>query len=625
MAMTRLLVSALVIGAATSHVAAKPKASDDADDAEDSDDSDARPTRKAKAARSDDDRSARTKADARTDDDSAPLQKQDLNGHDLGTAKKDNSFERDRFFVDKVDSDRTAKGTLVQGSLTSTSFAYHESGGTLAAPAGTTPGQVGPVPSASEFNRLFTELRLQTDFRHIGASRWDARIDVRGRVVNDPGNNTAGFTPSTQNTSQSGFLGQNELEIKELWLVRNGVRSDVFFGRQFVPDLGGVKIDGLRVDYASSAKFTLLGFGGLYPIRGSRSIDTDYQPLESNPDANGNRDSAGRFTGAGGFGAAYRTLDTYGSFGGVVLAPLSSESPRVFGTSSGYWRYGTKLDFYHFVILDLLGSNAVNAGLTNLSAGVNYKPDPRLRGTLSFNRVDTETLNVQAQAFLNNPDLKANVIQNEAYIQRIATNEGRGSLSAGLGELQRFEITSAVAYRYRGALTLSAPPGQTDAAGNPIQTATFALPAAQSVEVYGAITDRRSIKDLRLGVDAARIFGVGSSTYQRTSSLTLRASAAHDLASGRGEWEAEVAYNSTRDDSAGKMCSTTDLVTCSGAAESSILSIGGNVYYRFTRDWFAMGSLFINHTAITHIDMTSSVADPAVIGLTGFFRIAYRF
>jgi hypothetical protein len=616
--MTRVLVSLLLVGAAIAPAAAKPKASDDADDAADSDDGDVRPTRKAKASRSE----SKADAKARTDDDGGSSQKQDLNGHDLGTGKKDNVFERDRFFVDKVDSDRTAQGTLVQGSLTSTSFAYHESGGTLA-PA---QGQVGDVPSASGYSRLFTDLRLQTDFRHIATSRWDARIDVRGRVVNDPGSTTgSGFTPQTQATSQSGFLGKDELEIKELWLVRNGVRSDVFFGRQFVPDLGGVKIDGLRVDYASSAKFTLLGFGGLYPIRGSRSIETDYQPLKSNPAANGSRDDAGRFTGAGGFGAAYRTLDAYGSFGGVVLAPLSSESPRVFGTSSGYWRYGTKLDFYHFVILDLLGANAVNAGFTNLSAGVNYKPDQRLRGTLSVNRVDTETLNVQAQAFLANPDLKANVIQNEAYIQRIATNEGRGSLSAGLGELQRFEITTAIAYRYRGALTLTAPPGQTDAAGAPVPTATFALPAAQSVEVYGAITDRRSIKDLRLGVDAARIFGVGSSTYQRTSSLTLRASASRELADGHGEWEAEVAYNSTKDDSAGKVCAPNDLLTCSGAAQSTIVSVGGNLYYRFNRDWFAMGSLFINYTAITHVDMMTSVADPAVIGLTGFLRIAYRF
>jgi hypothetical protein len=582
---------------------AKPKPADDADDDVSVSDDDT------KADAGDDARPAKKKKKKADDADtsSSGLQKQDLSGHDLGTTKKENAFERDRFFVDKTDTNKTEKGTLVQGSLTSTSFGYHESGGTIA-PVGAN------VPSASQFNRLFTDLRLQTDFRHIGAGPWDARVDVRGRVVTDPGSVTPGYTPANNSTSQSGFLGQNELEIKELWLLRNGVRSDLFFGRQFIPDLGGVKIDGVRIDYASSAKFTLLGFGGLYPIRGSRSITSDYTLLESNPPA---RTEAGHLTGAGGFGAAYRTLDAYGSFGGVALAPLAAESPRVFGTSTGYWRAGPKLDFYHFAVIDLVGSNAVNTGLTNLSLGLNYKPDQRLRGTLSFNRVDTETLNVQAQAFLSNPDPGLNVVQNEAYLQRIATNEARSSLSAGLGELQRFEVTAAIAYRRRGDITLTAPPQTT---GTQAETH---IPAAQSVEVYGAITDRRSFKDLRLGADGSRIFGVGSATFQRTSSLTLRAFAAHEIAGGQGEWEAEVAYSNTRDDDAGKMCM--DISTCFGASQTTILSLGGNLYYRFNRDWFAMGSLFLNRTSITEVQMAMATKDPAVTGLSGFLRIAYRF
>jgi hypothetical protein len=557
----------------------------------------------------DDTRPAKKKQPAADGDD---VQKQDLSGHDLGTTKKQNAFERDRFFVDKTDTSKTEKGTLVQGSLTSTTFGYRESGGTIA------PDTAG-IPSASQFSRLFTDLRLQTDFRHIGAGRWDARVDVRGRVVSDPGGTTLGFTPATTATVQSGLLGTSELEIKELWLLRSGVRSDVFFGRQFVPDLGGVKIDGLRVDYASSSKFTLLGFGGLYPIRGSRSITSDYQPLQSNPAADGSRSSAGRFTGATGFGAAYRTLDAYGSFGGVALVPFSAESPRVYGTSTGYWRYSPKLDLYHLAVIDLVGSNAVNTGLTNLSLGLNYKPDQRLRGTLSFNRVDTETLNVQAQAFLLNPDATLNAIQNEAYLQRIATNQGRASLSAALGELQRFELTAAISYRYRGEVVLSAPPQMT--AGTASTTAT--LPTAQSVEVYGAITDRRSIGELRLGVDGSQIFGVGSATYQHTKTLALRAFAARELASGRGEWEAEVAYSSTKDDDAGLLCA--DVVTCFGAAQSNILSAGGNLYYRINRDWFTLGSLFVNRTSVTHLEMMTATADPPVLGLSGYFRIAYRF
>jgi hypothetical protein len=175
-----------------------------------------------------------------------------------------------------------------------------------------------------------------------------------------------------------------------------------------------------------------------------------------------------------------------------------------------------------------------------------------------------------------------------------------------------------VGYRYRGEVTLTAPP---QANGNAPQNTK--LPAAQAAEVYGAITDRHSIAGLRLGVDGSRSFGVGSSTYQRTSSLSLRASAAHDISNGQGEWEAEVAYSNSKDDSAGKVCG--DIVSCSGAAQSTIVSVGGNVYYRLNRDWFGVGSVFVNQTAVTHVDMTGSVDDPAVIGVTGFVRIAYRF
>lgn len=606
-AAAKLLTILVAVGAAAPHAWAKGKADDDSGSDDDV---------KIEDTGSDDGAKPAKKQKKSSDEGGGELQKQDLNGHDLGTTKKENVFERDRFFVDKTDTSKTEKGTLVQGSITSTTFGYHESGGTITPPMGST----AAVPSASQFNRLFTDLRLQTDFRHIGAGKWDARVDVRGRVVNDPGIVTTGFMPVTNSTSQSGFLGRNELELKELWLLRNGLRSDLFFGRQFIPDLGGLRIDGLRVDYASSAKFTLLGFGGLYPIRGSRSITTDYSVLKSNPATDGSRSKAGNFTGAAGFGAAYRTLDAYGSFGGVALVPLSSESPRVYGTATGYWRYGPKLDFYHLAVIDLVGSNAVNAGLTNLSLGVNFKPDQRLRGTFSFNRVDTETLNVQAQAFLSDPDPKANVIQNEAYLQRIATNQARASLSAGLGALQRFEVTAALSYRRRGDVTLTVPPQMAGVTA----MAPTTLPAAQSVEFYGAVTDRRSFKDLRLGVDGSRVFGVGSVTFQHTTSLSLRAFAARELSNGHGEWEAELAYSSTKDDNAGVACAG-DLNTCLGAAQSSIISLGGNLFYRINRDWFAMGSLFLNRNAVTHVDMTGSTNDPAVIGLSGFGRIAYRF
>lgn len=111
------------------------------------------------------------------------FKKQDLRGHDVGDGAATNLFEKDRFFVDKVDTKQTRKGTLVQGSLTSSSFLYRESSGVFTTAGGT---DAGVGAAASKFGRLFTDLRLQTDFRHIAGGRWDARVDLRARVVTTP-------------------------------------------------------------------------------------------------------------------------------------------------------------------------------------------------------------------------------------------------------------------------------------------------------------------------------------------------------------------------------------------------------------------------------------------------------
>ena len=146
----------------------KAKAKNADDDANDSSDDDApKKSKKAKEAKeakdsSDDDE----KSKKANDDDAAVtnsgLKKQDLTGHDLGTTKRQTTFERDRFFVDKVDSDKTEKATLIQGSLTLSTFLYTETGGNY---AGGMQGSDGAT-----YSRYYGDLRLQTDFRHIAAA-----------------------------------------------------------------------------------------------------------------------------------------------------------------------------------------------------------------------------------------------------------------------------------------------------------------------------------------------------------------------------------------------------------------------------------------------------------------------
>ena len=545
------------------------------------------------------------------DAEAKPFVKQNLSGHDMGTTKKENMFEKDRFFVDKVDTDKTEKGTLVQGSLSSSSLFFTESGGNYAM------NEQGR--NDARFSRMYTELRLQTDFRHIGASRWDARIDARARVINQP--DSASALSQDPLRVQSGFNGTNEYDVRELWLFRSGKRSDIFFGRQFIPDLGGVKFDGLRVDYAKSQKMTLIGFGGLYPLRGSRSITTDYTPLKDNE-----FNSAGRFVGAGGFGGAYRTQSAYGAIGGVVLAPFSKEQPRVFVTSTGYLRSGSTLDFYHFVLVDLYGSQIDTIGLTNVSLGLNYKPSPRLRLTAAVNRVDVDTLAVQANAFLNEPSAGGTLIENETYFRRLATNTARAGLSAGLGQFQRFEISVAATYRSRDGISIPVAGGMT----------SVPLEATRGVEVYGSIVDRRSIKDMRLGIDATRTIGLGGDNtiaFMRSNITAVRVFGARELANGHGEWEAEVAFSQARDSASSTSCLPSELTpipvpSCYGSSKGSMLSAGGNLYYRINRDWLAFGTLFLTRQTLDSYgnDVTMPPkADPAVIGVTAFGRIAYRF
>ena len=548
------------------------------------------------------------------------FKKQDLRGHAVDPDKIANPFQKDRFFVDKVDTPKTAKGTLVQGSLQWSSFAYRESSGAI--PVRMTESPIGDA--ASPYNRYFTEIRSQTDLRHIGGGKWDARLDGRLRYVPEAGNTSANSDDPTR--IQSGFNGTPEVEAREAWIVRSGKRVDLFFGRQFVPDLGAIKIDGIRFDYAASEKITFLGFAGLYPVRGSRSLTTDYPKLRSAESGTmGQLQDAGRLVTAEGFGAAYRTINMHGAIGGVAITPLSGESPRIYATANGYYRLGPKLDFYHYGVLDVFGSAADPVALTNLSAGFNFKPSQRVRLTTSVHRVDTETLNVQAGAFLDNPVLEAGggvtKVQNETILQlrRISSNSARGTASFGLGELNRFEITVGSQYRYRPDFTLRAPDG----------TVVAELEAAKGVDVFGGILDRRSLFDLRIGVDATLSRAVGDVAFSRSESLTTRGFLSREIGKGRGEWEAEVSYTTTSDRTGGAapMCigGTVSPADCYGASSAKILSAGGQVYYRIKQDWFGIANLYVSQMGLTRKDQMDTFTDPTITSLTGFLRIAYRY
>ena len=511
-----------------------------------------------------------------------------------------NSFEAGRFFVDKLDSAKTIDETLFQGNFTSSSFYHHESGGLL-------PGEDGQlgVTSNSPLSPMFTDLRAQFDARHIDGGHWDFRFDGRVRLVDQPGNNSVDAPQDYGTGVQSGVLGQNEYELRELWLAHTGDRADVFIGRQFISDLAAVKIDGVRVDYAESKTWTLLGFAGLYPERGSRSVTTDYA---DGKDADGN--DIGRVIPiAGGVGAAYRTPMAYGAFGGVVIVPFDGEPTRGFVTSNGYVRANEQFDVYHFAIFDFAG--VAKNSLTNGSVGLNYRPVPRLRLTASFNHVDTETLNLTAQEYLHQPDI-VGLIQNDVAVSRISSDEARAGISVALGEQQQIELSSSFAYRRRPEIPL------TDG-----YTVVETIPAASSDEIYLRALHRNVWNGLRLGVDMSRWFGTGGETYARSSSLATRVFSSREFADGRGEWELEADYATSRDDTVGTTCINID--TCYGASNSTTIEAVGTLYFRVRGDLFVMAIADIAKFDLTTKATGTETVDPAVLSLTGYLRLAYRY
>lgn len=505
------------------------------------------------------------------------------------------TMDADRFFVDKEDESEEGQ-TLFQGSLTSSSFYFHESGDAGDPPIG---GTVAPA-SASPFSRLFTELRAQLDARHVKGGRWDARVDARARLVNDPADEQ---TTTQDNRLQSGLFGGSEYELRELYAVRGGRRADVFVGRQVVADVAAIKIDGLRVDYARSRRWTLLGFGGLYPRRGSRSLTTDYP---AGVDRLGQPTGSRVLPVAGGAGAAYRTDRGYGSLGGGAIA-AKGEVTRVFVSASGYWRQGPRLDLWHYLVVDVRGAGGF--ALTNASLGLQWKPQPRLRVALAGHRIDTEALSVQVRDQLDTGLDSGGYVVNNLVAQRIEADAVRATVSSSLGPRGRYELSAGLAGRRRPAVAL---------------TPTVSLAASQSVDITVQATDRRSLGGTRLDLAVTRAVGLGEASYARSNVLISRLTGRRSWKDDRLELEGELAYLTSRDDNAGRSCALGDPATCFGSASTRTVQLSLFGAWRVTDDLLASGSLGYGRQSIT-LAADAGGAQPPITSLTGFLRVGYRF
>lgn len=521
----------------------------------------------------------------------------------------------DRFFFTEKESEQDLESTTYDGSLTSTSFYYRESGA-QAAPL--SPGTTGPLV-ASPFDRVFTDLRGQLRALHIAGSKVDFHADVRGRYTTSHVNEDANGDPR-EVPFQSGRLHGNEAEVRELYLTRDGENFDVTLGRQFMLELAAVKFDGLRVDKDAGKKWRYMAFAGAYPTRGSRDVREDYPVLDADLTMAGVQPGGRIVPITGGGGASYRYEGFYGAFGLVGILPLADdretgqiEETRVFGTANGYWRQSANLDLYHYVVLDALGAGG--AGFTNLTLGANWQPRQTLRVYGQINRVDTETLNVTAQTQLEEPDPQAGTaIQNNIEVARISSESARVGVSASIKN--RFEVATSGTVRRRPELR--------------IETADDAMvvvfPAAQAADITVTAIDRKSIKDLRLALSVTRSMGIGNVNLYRSKSTIARLDGQREIMDGKAQVEGAFTYIDSKDDNRGATCNLSQIETCYGAAEVKSFSLSGTGFYRVGKKWFAIASLALGRQLMSATDSAGDLqSQPAVTTANLFVRLAYRF
>jgi len=528
----------------------------------------------------------------------------------------------DRFFAETTNKAQDAQGTSFDGSLTSTTLYYRESGD--AAP----PLGGAAAFSASPVDRIFTDLRTQLNAKHISGSKVDFRVDVRGRLNTTTYTTESAVDPDnkTDVPYQSGTRYGNELDLRELYVRRVGSTFDLGVGRQYSLELAATKFDGIKLE-GKGTIWKLILFGGLYPSRISRDLRDDYPRAVADVDMPSQGGGSPILPVSGGIGTAYRYRNAYGAFGAVGILPLAddvetgaSEDARIFFTANGYWRATSKVDFYHYVVVDAAGASG--AGVTNLTAGVNLQPTAHLRAYASVSRVDTDTLNVTAQTRLQDPDPNMGAVgylENNIAVQRIAQDSARAGLSANFND--RLEVSTSGALRQRGELRIEPVGGNPNDDGDDI-----VFQAAKAADITIALVDRKSLGGTRLGLSGTSSFGVGNANLYRNRSYIARLDATKDLANDRAELEISATYINSTDDNRGVACNMMDLTTCYGASAVQGVAAGLLLFYRFADPWFVIADANVGAQMSSSAGMDGAPVDQPTILTTGFLlRLAYRF
>mgnify|MGYP001817413459 CR=1 FL=1 len=522
------------------------------------------------------------------------------------------------FYASDSEADALAGESNVYGSITSSSLYYKETGKPV--PIGD--AGLAVTNTSSPVARVFTEMRMKLQADHISGGEWDFKGDLRFRKQIDACRDrvVAGAVVSGDCLpSQSGTFGGEERDARELYLRYRSEGYDLTLGRQFMPEVAAIKFDGARFEqHAAGSQWRYFGFGGVYPTRGSRDYRSDYPQVFNDP-----MDPMAKTrlvpVVAGG-GASYRKERLYGSVGGAAILPRGNElatnlpeNTRILVTSNGYWQQSDKTDVHHYAVLDVAGS--AGTALTNLSLGVNHRPSDGVGLFAQVNRVDTETLTVHAQERLDAVDAAAATsIQNNWYVSRVAQESLRAGVSSSFSQ-NRFQLTVTGGLRRRPEIALM------DNGGNEVL-----LPLAQATEVTLNFIDRYSVEGFRIGGTVTRTFGSKEENLDRSKSNFAKLDASRELKGGKGEFELNLSYLNSVDDTRNEVCLTGDFLSCYGTAASTIYGLGGVVFYRPKKNWFVMAMASVGQQSLETVDAAGiPEKQPALRMYTGFARLAYRF
>ena len=235
----------------------------------------------------------------------------------------------------------------------------------------------------------------------------------------------------------------------------------------------------------------------------------------------------------------------YGAFGGVVLAPFSVGAARA--CSAPRTATGASAPSSTSITSSSSTRSArtpVNVCSTNLSAGINYKPDtapardPRVQPG-RYRHPERPGRRVPRHDQVTN-QTRSTTRRSSRGSRR---TRARGSISAGLGELERFEVTVA------GGISLRVPASRSTPFVNPTarrrrrsicprrratkSTARSSIVTRSATRGSASMPWRRSRRE--------------RSRSSATKVLAFRAFVSRELQSGKGEWEAEIAYSTTKD------------------------------------------------------------------------------